>query len=123
MADMRAIAIAWEGRASDRGAYNAAGATGDAFEWPSEQLTQANLETMLSPTYIRPMARTDGWGHQFEYAVDTATGSGNGAAIYAIRSPGKDGIFETSYPTDKTQSFDCDIVYSNGTFVVSPAVK
>jgi hypothetical protein len=120
---MRAIAIAWEGRASDRGAYNAAGAAANVFDWPSEQLTQTQLEAMLSPTYIRPMARTDGWGHQFEYAVDTAGGSGSTAAIYAIRSPGKDGQFESDYPSDRTQSFDCDIVYSNGTFVVSPAVK
>lgn len=123
MADMHAIAVAWEGRASDRGAYNAAGAAADAFEWPPVALTQADLETMLSPTYIRPMARNDGWGHQFEYAVETASGSGNGAAIYAIRSPGKDGSFESSYPSEKTQNFDCDIVYSNGTFVVAPAVK
>lgn len=123
MSDIRAIAIAWESRASDRGSYNAAGATPTAFEWPPESLTQAQLEAMLSPTYIRPMARLDGWGHQFGYALDTPTGSGQAAAVYAIRSPGKDGKFETEYPDNQTQRFDCDIVYSNGVFVVTPAVK
>jgi len=123
MADISAIAVAWESRASDRGAYNAAGASTDVFDWPSVALTQTDLEAMLSPTYIRPMARIDGWGHQFEYALDSAPGSGEAAAVYAIRSPGKDGKFDSSYPDSGTQSFDCDIVYTNGNFVVSPAIK
>lgn len=123
MSDIRAIAIAWESRASDRGAYNAAGAATVAFEWPADQITQDQLEAMLSPTYLRPMPRRDGWGFQFDYALDSPSGSGQSAAIYAIRSPGKDGKFESEYPSDKTQRFDCDIVYSNGVFVVTPSVK
>ena len=45
------------------------------------------------------------------------------AAIYAIRSPGKDGQYESEYTSYLTERFDCDIVLSNGTFVVVPAVK
>lgn len=123
MSDIRAIAIAWESRASDRGAYNAAGASTDVFEWPAEEISQAQLEAILSPTYIRPMARTDGWGNQFQYALDSPVGSGEAAALYAIRSPGKDKVFESSYPVGGTQSFDCDIVFTSGNFVVSPAIK
>jgi prepilin-type N-terminal cleavage/methylation domain-containing protein len=123
MADIQAIAVAWESRASDRGAYNAAGATADVFDWPTVSISQAQLEAMLSPTYIRPMARTDGWGHQFDYALDVASGSGEAAAVYAIRSPGKDGNFDSAYPDNLTKNFDCDIVYANGNFLVYPAIK
>jgi prepilin-type N-terminal cleavage/methylation domain-containing protein len=120
MADIRSIASAWEARASDRGAYTAAGQS--AFNWPGTDVTQGDLEAMLSPTYIRPMARFDGWGYPLDYAVE-ASGPSEGATVYAIRSPGRGGTFETEYPTKSTTRFDCDIVFSNGQFVVAPVVK
>lgn len=122
MADMRAIGIAWESRATDRGSYSAAG-QGPAFVWPSDPITGAELESILSPTYMRPMPRRDGWGSEFGYALDSAIGSGTGAATYAIRSPGRDGLFEDEYPTYTTVRFECDIVFSNGQFVVTPSIK
>lgn len=122
MADIRSIASAWEARATDRGSYSAAGQT-MAFVWPTEEISGADLEEILTPTYIRPMAREDGWGFPLEYGLDVAVGSETGATVYAIRSPGRDGIFETTYPTATTARFECDIVFSNGQFVVIPAVK
>ena len=123
MADIRSIASAWEARATDRGSYSAAGSTPVVFDWPSQEVTQAELEAILSPTYIRPMARVDGWGFPLEYALDLPIGSSSGAAIYAIRSPGRDGVFESTYSTATTERFECDIVYSNGQFIVAPGVK
>jgi general secretion pathway protein G len=120
MADMKSVANAWEARATDRGTYSAAGADGDVFTWPDEPLTHAQMLALLHPTYIHPLVRTDGWGHEMQFAVESAVG---GASIYAIRSSGKDGIFEASYPLKLTERFDCDIVFSNGAFVVSPAYK
>ncbi|MCM2313691.1 MAG: prepilin-type N-terminal cleavage/methylation domain-containing protein [Thermoanaerobaculia bacterium] len=122
MADMRSIASAWEARATDRGSYSAAGQAA-AFVWPGEGISGAVLEDLLNPTYIRPMARADGWGRAFEFGLDVAVGSASGASIYAIRSAGRDGIFESSYPDETTTRFECDIVFSNGQFVVVPVVK
>lgn len=122
MSDMRTISIAWEELASDRGQYSAAGATA-AFVWPSEPVNAAQLKALLEPTYLRPMTRADGWGGAFEFALDAAVGDTKGAVVYGIRSPGKDGIFETSYPVTETKRFECDIVLSNGSFVVRPATN
>ena len=119
MGDMRSIASAWEARAIDRGGYSAAGQS-PAYAWPSEQIDDADLELLLSPTYIRPMARADGWGFPFQYAVETTAGASVQSAIYGIRSAGRDGQFESSYPDKTTSRFDCDIVFSNGQFVVMP---
>lgn len=122
MADVRSIASAWEARATDRGGYSAAGQAA-VFAWPEEAISGATLEALLSPTYIRPMARADGWGRPLEFGLDVAVGSASGASIYAIRSAGRDGVFESTYPTGTTTRFECDIVFSNGQFVVVPAVK
>jgi hypothetical protein len=115
MADIRSIGVAWESRAVDTKAYNAAG-----FTMPASALTYADLTTLLSPTYMRNIPSTDGWGHAMQFATDRAIGSGN-AAEYAIRSPGRDGVFTgNTYTAGPTTAFDCDIVYSVGSFIVWP---
>jgi type II secretion system protein G len=120
MADMKSVANAWEARATDRGAYSAAGASTDVFIWPADDLSYADMYALLHPTYIHPLVRRDGWGNDFQFAIQSSTG---GASIYAIRSGGRDGIFEASYESKLTNRFECDIVFSNGAFVVSPAYK
>lgn len=120
MADMKSIANAWEARATDRGGYAAAGASTEVFTWPDDEITHSEMMTLLHPTYIHPLARTDGWGTPFSFSVQSNTGQ---ATIYAIRSAGRDGVFESSYPDEVTTRFECDIVYSNGAFVVRPAYK
>ena len=115
MADMRSIGVAWESRAVDTKAYNAAG-----FSMPAALLTYAELTTLLAPTYMRNIPSTDGWGHALQFATDQPIG-GRSASEYAIRSPGRDGVFAGStYASGPTTSFDCDIVYSGGAFVVWP---
>lgn len=115
MADMRSIGVAWESRAVDAKSYNAAG-----FTMPATALTYADLTTLLSPTYMRNIPSSDGWGHALEFATDQPIG-GRAGSEYAIRSAGRDGLFSgNTYTAGPTTAFDCDIVYSGGSFVVWP---
>lgn len=117
MADIRSIGVAWEARAVDVKAYNAAAI---GFTMPAAPLMYAQVTTLLSPTYMRNIPNFDGWGNALEFAVDQPIG-GTPAATYAIRSPGRDGRFSGStYTAGPTTDFDCDIVYSGGAFVVWP---
>jgi general secretion pathway protein G len=116
MADMRSIAVAWEARAVDVKAYNASG-----FTMPAASISYGQFTTLLSPTYMRNIPSMDGWGYALQFATDQPIGGATGAAEYAIRSPGRDGQYSgTTYTAGPTTSFDCDIVYSNGAFVVWP---
>lgn len=115
MADMRSLAVAWEARAVDTKAYSAAG-----FTMPAAPVTFAELTTLLQPTYMRNIPRIDGWGHPLEFAMDQPIG-GTPAAEYALRSAGRDAAFSgTTYAGGPTTSFDCDIVYSMGSFIAWP---
>lgn len=117
MADMRSIATAWEARATDVKSYNAAAA---GFTMPASPITIGQMNTLLVPTYIKVLPRIDGWGHPLDFAADQAIGSTSGASDYALRSPGRDGVFSAPYIVGGTTAFDCDIVYSDGSFVVYP---
>ena len=117
MADMKAIATAWEARAVDIKAYNAAG-----YAIPEENATYTEMKTLLTPTYIRVLPQFDAFGHTFVFSVEHPIGSTSAASEYAVRSPGKDGILDgTSYTPGPTKDDNADIVYSGGTFVVWPA--
>jgi general secretion pathway protein G len=117
MADIRSIATAWEARATDTNAYNAAG-------WSQmEEVTYAQLAAGISPTYIRQFPDKDGWGNSWYFGADVAWGaSTNGAAqVYHVQSGGRDGTMETTGTDNtKTTDFDCDIVYQNGNFIQWP---
>jgi type II secretion system protein G len=118
MADIKAIAVAWELRAADHKAYNAAGAT---FTMPTSTVASTDLESVLEPTYIRTMPRTDGWGHPLDFSADQQFGGATPAMTYTIRSPGRDGQFEgPTYAIGAINGFDNDIVYSNGGFMTYP---
>jgi type II secretion system protein G len=114
MADMRGIAVAWEARAVDVRAYNAA-----AFTMPASSIAYTDFNTLLSPTYMRNIPRFDGWGNALQFATDQPIG-GPQASEYAIRSAGRDGQFSSTYTPGPTTDFDCDIVYSAGAFVNWP---
>src|SRR5512146_2886206 len=81
MADMRAIATAWEARATDMNTYGAAGAT---FTFWSTAVTYNAIIGLLTPTYIKSMPQKDGWGTAYDFAMDKPVGSP--AQAYAIRS-------------------------------------
>lgn len=116
MADMRAIAVAWEARAVDQRRYNAAG-----FTIPAMSATYAEMAVILTPTYMRGLPTQDGWGHAYGYSIDAAVGSTTPAEEYVIRSPGRDGQFDgTTYTPGPNDDPDTDIVFSAGSFVVWP---
>ncbi len=117
MADMRTIATAWEARATDLNKYNAAGAC--SYPTASGKVTVDNLVTYLSPTYVKTFPQVDGWGTPWFFSADQAWGDPTAAQQYSITSYGKDGKASTVVCGPTTQ-FDCDIVYSNGTFITYP---
>jgi type II secretion system protein G len=107
MADMRTIATAWEARATDVNKYDAAG-----LSIPGTISTPSAMSGMLSPTYIKVLPPHDGWNHDWSYYVANQT--------YAIVSYGKDGKKDSSWTQGPTTNFDCDIIYSEGSFLVYP---
>ncbi len=111
MADMRTIATAWEARATDVNQYTAAG-----ISWPATGSPASSLTTMLSPTYVKNVPVYDGWSNTI--AVGMTPNS------YAIQSSGADKSKTTTTTSTSaaitTQNFDCDIIYSDGSFVMYP---
>ena len=108
MSDIRNIATAWESRNAEKGSY------APGFTFPTGAVTFSDLDQSLAPTYMKTVPKADGWGRPYEFAFE--------GRVYAIRSAGRDGIFEgTDYDSNPTDSPDCDIVYSHGRFVTWPA--
>ncbi len=109
MADIRTIATAWEARATDVNRYNAAGGfVSVSFD---------NLNTYLTPTYVKKLPANDAWNTPYLYEASVAWGNATAAQEYRITSYGKDQVSEASQRGGATTNFDCDIVYSNGAFV------
>jgi len=110
MADMRSIATAWEARATDINDYGAAGVS-----WPATSANYiSNIATLLASTYMKSVPEKDGWGTNY------AGGISADKQAYSIESYGKDKTNQTESTSGPTIKFDCDIVFSNGTFVVYP---
>lgn len=111
MADMRTIATAWEARAADVNAYNAAG-----LSWPAANASVSSM-TFLAPTYIKKLPIYDGWSVEFRVSSNVAT-------AYTVKSFGADRLETTTTTTADgqtvTEKFDCDIILSNGFFVQYP---
>lgn len=112
MADMRTIATAWESRATDSNAYNAAG-----LSWPPPTVGASTIANMLTPTYVKKIPIYDGWNVEFRV-------SDNVPASYSVKSYGADKTENTTITSAAsaivTSSFDCDIILSNGHFVQYP---
>src|SRR5438046_487611 len=117
MADMRTIATAWEARATDLNKYNAAAAISGVT---LANVSADDLNTYLAPTYVKTFPTKDGWGNGYVFGADLAWGAVTAAQTYAIVSYGKDGKLEGAAPHSPTTNFDCDIIYSNGTFLEYP---
>jgi|ERR1051326_3662634 type II secretory pathway pseudopilin PulG len=117
LADIRAIATAWEARATDRNTYS----IGKKISAASQHVTTSALQAALSPTYIRWFPRTDPWGHEYQYTISDFD-EAHGAGSYAIRALGSDGKADAigSAPAGATRSFTADVIYSNGSFLQYP---
>ena len=111
MADIRDIAVAWESRASEYTRYSPTG-----YTLLGSSLSNSALTGMLSPTYMRTVPQTDGWGTPYTILLDAASN----AQRYQIISYGRDILVSSGTPDGPTTSFDCDIVYQNGTFQLYP---
>ena len=113
MADMRTIASAWEARATDVNQYTAAGIT-----WPTTGDSASTLKSRLEPTYVKNCPVYDGWSNTIMVGTN-ASGSS-----YAIRSFGADKVTDATGTSAgaaiTTTNFDCDIIYSDGSFVCYP---
>jgi type II secretion system protein G len=121
MVDMRNLANAWEARNIEGGGYNAAGAATNGIEGCDKNVDLGDLQLALSPTYIKAFPRIDGWGTAYKTFVDVAWGSTTARANhYAIVSAGHDLEINGDPTTGPFTNFDCDIVYSNGTFLSYP---
>jgi general secretion pathway protein G len=113
MADIRSIATGWEARATDVNGYAAAGAT---ISWPDPTSDVTVIEDRLTPTYIRKFPYYDGWGTKFQVGWDNRNYS-----IESLGADAKENDDGTSADTPiTTGDFDCDMIFSNGNFVVYP---
>ena len=116
MADMRAIAIAWEARNVDTNRYNAAG----GVDGVDVVVDQPSLVHALTPTYMTSMPVVDGWGNAYAFFTDQDFGGSTPAKRYAIISGGNDGQISPGIFTGPFTSWDCDIIYSQGAFLTYP---
>ena len=107
MADIRSIATAWEARATDTNAYNAAG-----LSWPTASQNVTAVEGWLAPTYIKKLPVYDGWNGMFKVGVTQLS--------YSIESYGADKSNDGSDAAGPTGDFDCDIIFSEGNFIKYP---
>lgn len=112
MADIRSIATAWEAFATDNNDYDVSTYTKLGTDVTVAQITGGN--EALSPTYIKNLPPNDGWGNPWDFETDAAF------QAYQIISYGRDKTLGTGAPVGATTHFDCDIVYSNGSFEVYP---
>jgi type II secretory pathway pseudopilin PulG len=116
MADLRTIATAWEARATDLSKYSAAGAN---ISWPTIGSDISTVTVLLTPTYTSKIPLYDGWQTAFRigYTVDSYAIASYGAD----KSSGTPGAGSTSISQPVTTgNFDCDIVISEGNFVIYP---
>ena len=115
MGDIRQIATAWEARATDANRYNAAGVAG-----VSVPISVTTLAGGLAPTYLKVMPRKDGWGRDFGLFVSIDWGATAPAQSYAIVSGGSDQIIASDTPQGAFTHYECDIIFTNGTFFSYP---
>ena len=73
--------------------------------------------TFLEPTYVKTVPRNDGWRSPFRARSESR--------FYTLGSAARDKVFESAlnaatYNGRTTTVMDCDIVYSNGSFMSYP---
>jgi len=107
MADLRTVGTAVEAYAVDMAFYPTFGSGDFDGTWFG----------FLEPTYVKTVPRNDGWRTSFRAMSQSR--------FYTLGSAARDRVFEASlgaasYNGRTTTSMDCDIVYSNGSFMSYP---
>ena len=149
VADERNIGTAWMSWLTDQTQAAAAGTTLDP-NWPFDISTtdyphatlQSDLDGSLplptsgdpSPEYLKRVPQRDGWGSEFEFALNDANLlSRNVMAIWSGSKDYAEGTNTISTCDDDTATrpgdhgyfdsrrYDCDIVWKDGFFVQAPA--
>jgi hypothetical protein len=108
MADIRTIGTAVEAYAVDMAFY-------PTFNRGAGAPIDGTFRGFLEPTYVKTVPREDGWRTQFYAAAESR--------FYTLASAARDKQLSAglnTYAAAITQDMDCDIVYSNGSFVVYP---
>jgi len=108
MSDLRTVGTALEGYNIDHSAYPVvASETG---------MSGSALETSLEPVFIRILPTQDSWDTDMRYISD--------GKVYTAGSLSRDGRAGGSLTVagagGPTNSFDCDIIFSNGQFLQWP---
>ncbi len=83
-------------------------------------IDNADLESLLVPMYLPDLPHRDSWGFGYEYYLQTAALDAD--KVMAIRSPGRDGNFSSTYAygTFLVTDFDQDLVWADGNFIRWP---
>jgi general secretion pathway protein G len=125
--DMKTVGTCWMSWVTDQVGASAAGSTTRSYD--INQLTQipaADLFQTLYQSqdffYCQDIPGYDGWGYGLEYFRNTATVLGDTAI--AIRSSGRNGIFESdvySVGPFVTTDYDQDMVWADGLFIRYPS--
>ena len=108
MSDMRTIGTATEAYAVDWAFYPTA----------PEGIVTAVLAGLVSPIYVKKCPPADGWRQNFMVKSESR--------FYTLASAGRDksmeggGLDSNAYDRPPTSDMDCDIIYSNGTFISYP---
>ncbi len=107
MADMRTIGTAVEAYAVDMAFYPTSS---------EGALITLGFNAYVEPTYVKAVPRNDGWREQFRVKSESR--------FYTLGCNARDKISEgalTSFTSSRvTTQMDCDIIYSNGSFVSYP---
>jgi len=99
----------------------------DLYMAPTDADVIGELQTVLSPFYIKVLPTLDGWGTLFQYELGDVTSADRDA--YSITSYGRDTADSSPDPNDSPYvvtsmaGFENDIIYSNGNFTYAPKVK
>ena len=107
MADLRTVGTAVEAYAVDMAFYP---------DFP-EGAVDPTFEAFLEPTYVKTVPRNDGWRTVFYASAQSR--------FYTLASAARDKQLEaaltsTIFNCRVTTDMDCDIVYSNGSFMSYP---
>jgi general secretion pathway protein G len=132
MADARNGGTAMMAWLTDEVGAAAAGATVSMSSWSGDGFTSSysDIAGVLVPSYVNDLPVRDGWKHAFAYALNT--GNPLAKRVMAVYSGGRDSTLTASTafsgitiaPTDSGSydptSYDNDILWADGAFVIWP---
>jgi hypothetical protein len=84
-------------------------------------ISREELTKILAPKYIASVPEKDGWGHPYEFHLNTT--DPNAAQVMGLRSAGRDGKFSADVyviGSFTPQDVDQDILWMDGYFVRWP---